>query len=669
MRHLAWTNLKRHRHSTLIGAVAAGVLIALAYAVGALIDMRPLMHATGSVLEDSRLMPAVMTLAWILLLIFIVAFLIYLNTLLLARRTEELDMYRLLGMPSSRLGGVLIWEALMTGAAALVIGLVGGVLLSKLLAMALVRLMGFQTAIGIQWSLQIAGQLIGLFLLVYLIVGAVNAAFVRTLGHQRGRRAEAQHLPPRLSGWQVVLACAGMLLVGWSAIGTGNYFAWVRPLRQLTGLPGWGQLGLLTFCGILGTYLVFRQSLPAAAFLLARWRVVRRHAKWLLAANTLYQRWRRDHFALWLITLLSTLTIAVLGSAAMLLQLGQREVENSMPLPITASVSNDALVEKKAAGLITRQAKVTTKRMVGKTTLRRQGRDDTTTTLYQVMRLSDYQRIRQWQPNLPALQVAPGQAALVLSDPAFLRRGPAQRLVNAGRQITFPADGRTLAISDLTTAFPLGSAIYFDRGLVVADSDFEAMRGVNDPLAIYWLKETAAGHRVEQQLDDQTQIDYVRYDQAVRKGSKLPTMTKDTDDSFSRSGLNVRRPMARAVDTLFGFAVFITLLMGGAVLVATACILLLKQVTHAQGRAPVRRVLWQLGMPTSQLTGVAYVSTFGVYLAPLVFASLNAFVIVHFIASATAGQTGGLVLVVWAIYSLVDLAFAWLAAQLTDRYG
>ena len=73
--------------------------------------------------------------------VFCIALMFYTNSFLIKRRKKELGLYCVLGMEKRHVALVLFFETLFTAIACLALGLVFGVLFSKLLFMALLYLL------------------------------------------------------------------------------------------------------------------------------------------------------------------------------------------------------------------------------------------------------------------------------------------------------------------------------------------------------------------------------------------------------------------------------------------------------------------------------------------------------------------------------------------------
>ena len=129
--------------------LAMGVLMAaICYILSALSRSDALRTLPGG---DNLCM--IMALGNVVLLIFSVIFLFYTNSFLIRRRRREFGLYNVLGMSKRNLARILTWETLLTAAIAIAGGLFFGMLLSKLIELAIVKMMGGTATLAFPFDL------------------------------------------------------------------------------------------------------------------------------------------------------------------------------------------------------------------------------------------------------------------------------------------------------------------------------------------------------------------------------------------------------------------------------------------------------------------------------------------------------------------------------------
>ncbi|WP_125702849.1 FtsX-like permease family protein [Lacticaseibacillus daqingensis] len=663
MGQLIRTSLKRHATTNWLFALMGTAMVAVVYAVLAMTDAVALMRRLGQVSATPDMVPAFLVVLTVILLLFTIVFLLYMNALLLARRTTEIGTYRMLGMPASRLALGLVIESLALGAVTVVLGLIAGVGLSKFFVMMLMRMMQLKLTTGLLWSPRAALELAGLFSLVYGVLGALNAVTVLGTPLRRVLMPSTGGTMPPLTGWRGVLG--GVSLTGLLAayVGAFNLIPWTYAVARIPNAAPVLWLGLIAL-GVLCTYGLFRLTLPGLAGAVARSPWVRRQAVWLLTLTDLRKRLRHNSHSLFLTTMLATLTMTVLGSGAMLYQFSQGLVQQTIALDGVVSASGrKAFAQGAKAEWVTQTVTLPTKLVAG--TLQGAGHAKDK-TLYNVIALSDYQRIRRVQSGLPTVAPTADGAVLILYGQALIRRtwlAPHERWT-----VKLPRVATQLTITQITSRFPLGGNAYFDRALVVRDATYAAMKAPRDVLTGYRLSTGAAVDRYVTKMDNRALSDHASYQAAALTGQKTLRVTPSpTSGTISRSAISLKAPMLRLMNTTFGLSLFIAVLLGFVFMVATASILLMKQLVAGVQERASRQTLAQLGMPAAAIRRVVLHQTLAVFALPLCFGALNTGLIIHSVSTFLDDPGLGLVAAVVAVYVGVYIGFALLTVRLIQQ--
>lgn len=77
--------------------------------------------------------------------IFAVIFLFYTNSFLIKRRKKELGLYSILGLEKKHIARVLFCETVVVTVISLTLGLIGGILIGKLLFLLLLNIVHFKS--------------------------------------------------------------------------------------------------------------------------------------------------------------------------------------------------------------------------------------------------------------------------------------------------------------------------------------------------------------------------------------------------------------------------------------------------------------------------------------------------------------------------------------------
>lgn len=101
--------------------------------------------------------------------IFAVAFILYINSFLMKRRTKEFGLFNVLGMDKPQIASVVFIETLLSFLIAVAGGILFGTLFAKLVQLALLRMIHYGGNIQMQLSLLPVLNTIGIFGLIYFI--------------------------------------------------------------------------------------------------------------------------------------------------------------------------------------------------------------------------------------------------------------------------------------------------------------------------------------------------------------------------------------------------------------------------------------------------------------------------------------------------------------------
>lgn len=102
--------------------------------------------------------------------IFALIFLYYTNSFLIRRRQKEFGLYHILGMGKRSLVKILIWENILTAAVSILLGLICGVLFSRLAELAAARIVSGEIGFGFTIEPKAAGMTAALFLCIFFLI-------------------------------------------------------------------------------------------------------------------------------------------------------------------------------------------------------------------------------------------------------------------------------------------------------------------------------------------------------------------------------------------------------------------------------------------------------------------------------------------------------------------
>lgn len=235
---LAIRNVRRAGRDYAIYFITVTLGVAMFYAFNAVKSQAVLFDALSA---DSVRMLNLLTMLigmFSVVVALVLGFLVvYANRFLIRRRRREFGTYLLLGMSASRVSGVLLFETVIVGIASLVMGLVLGIAISQGLSFATAALMGTTMT---KYRFIVSAEALGLTVLCFIAIFAVSALvdiiYIRrcklaTLlsAREANEGTAIVNMPLRIIGFIVsivLLACAyWQLAINGLQMADGHFYA------------------------------------------------------------------------------------------------------------------------------------------------------------------------------------------------------------------------------------------------------------------------------------------------------------------------------------------------------------------------------------------------------------------------------------------------------------
>jgi len=211
---LALTNIKKN------GKIYLPYLITSTFTVAMFYMMHSLSVNGGYIdMEVGRTMlPYIMNLGTWVVMIFSVIFLFYINSFLIKRRKKEVALYNILGMEKKHIMIMMFCETLLTSIFSLIIGILFGVVLSRLLFLFLVHLAGLNTSLSFVVPIDSIHFTIALYIPIFFASYLFNIIQIKIANPvELLRGSQAGEREPKTK-WILTL-------VGLVALGGGYYIA------------------------------------------------------------------------------------------------------------------------------------------------------------------------------------------------------------------------------------------------------------------------------------------------------------------------------------------------------------------------------------------------------------------------------------------------------------
>ena len=238
---LAWTNIRKNKQVYLPYILTATGIVMMFYIVAHLAeDKEVASFPSGTTLQ------LILTLGMIVIGVFSVIFLYYTNSFLMKRRKTDLGLYNGLGMGKSHLARILFWETLYIAGISLGIGILAGILFSKVGQLGLFKIL----AVNASYTFRVYGNVVWITVLLFTAIFAL--IYLNSL-HQIMKSSARELLSSNAAGEKEPRANFLLALIGVILLAAGYVLATIinNPLEAI------GIFFIAVILVILGTYACF----------------------------------------------------------------------------------------------------------------------------------------------------------------------------------------------------------------------------------------------------------------------------------------------------------------------------------------------------------------------------------------------------------------------------
>lgn len=263
---------------------------------------------------------------WIVAL-FAVIFLFYTNSFLMRRRQKEFGLYNILGMGKGNLSLLLLWENVFLFIASLGAGLLGGIALSKLAELGLMRVIRGGITYDFTINPEAIADTVILFAVIFLLIflkGLVQLWRLSTVSLLKSENTGER--PPRAN---YLLGFGGIVLLA------AAYYMAVSIQSPLSALTFFFiAVGMV----IVATYLVFVSGSVMLCRLLQKNKGYYYKKNHFVSVSSMAYRMRRNGAGLASICILSTMVLVMLLGSGSLYFGAEDSLRARFPRDITTSV-------------------------------------------------------------------------------------------------------------------------------------------------------------------------------------------------------------------------------------------------------------------------------------------------------------------------------------------
>lgn len=235
--------------------------------------------------------------------VFSILFLFYTNSFLMRRRKKEFGLYNILGMGKGNLARILLWETLIVTVLSLGIGLLCGIVLSKVAELGMLNILSLEVSFAFQIEIQAVYQTIVLFLVIFALILLNSLRQIHLTNPIELLHSETVGEKPPKANW--VLAVLGLFLLG------GAYWLAISIQDPLSALI-WFFVAVIMV--IIGTYFLFIAGSVSFCKLLQKNKRYYYKTHHFISVSSMVYRMKRNGAGLASICILCTMVLVMVSS-------------------------------------------------------------------------------------------------------------------------------------------------------------------------------------------------------------------------------------------------------------------------------------------------------------------------------------------------------------------
>lgn len=324
---LAWDGIRKNKRFYLPYILTCIGMIMMFYIIHYLAAMQTLSNMPGGGAMEAILGFGV----WVIVL-FAAIFLFYTNSFLMRRRQKEFGLYNMLGMGKNHLSILLFWENLILFIISMFLGLLGGILLSKMAELFLTMLIGGEVTYTLRIDMEAFKDTWIIFVSIFLLIFIKGLFQIRTLSAIALIKSENYGEKPPKANY--LLGIVGIIILAVA------YYIALSIKSPLTALS-WFFIAVCMV--IIATYLLFICGSVMLCKLLQKNKNYYYKPNHFVSVSSMAYRMKRNGAGLASICILSTMVLVIMmGSGS--LYVGKEDSLNTR-YPHDFTISVDYLTE------------------------------------------------------------------------------------------------------------------------------------------------------------------------------------------------------------------------------------------------------------------------------------------------------------------------------------
>lgn len=576
-------------------------------------------------LSASSKASAAFNAASIVIALFSVLFIWYSNSFFIKKRKKEIGLYALLGIENKDIGLLLFFETLIIGVAAIVIGVIAGVVFSKFMLGILIKLIGLNLNINFAVSIKGIFETFILFILIFLVIAYQSNRIIYKF--KLIELFKASSTSEKAKKGSKLLAIISIIFI---LAGYGVYLSTLNGMDLILGAF------VTLFMVVIGTFLFF------SSFMFF---IIKKQQKNgsnyykglnMISTSQLLYRIKSNAKMLSIIAILSATTLTAIGASISVYFMSSKVVEQQAPYSYTLKIDNKEYIKEFEKSLSnSKNHKLIDKSIFNYMTLdSSQSNSYGFKEKYEVISLSNLNKI---------LKLNGDKEVGNINDNEFIHVYPEDRGFDAKSSITINDSGKDV---NLKLKSDLDKKLYNSNGpndtIVVSDNEFENLKLNNESKNYYTynISNQKDGEQFENTVKKLTEK-YAVGDYKKPVGSLYLSYYSTFKNGFTSSGIMV----------------FIGVFVGLVFLVCTGSVIFFKLLSEAQDEAPRYTVLKKIGVDEDDIKSSVYKQVGFNFFLPLVLGSLHS-IVANYVVCHILSQNLSIVML-WTLipYSIIYIIY------------
>lgn len=563
--------------------------------------------------------------ASIVIALFSVLFIWYSNSFFIKKRKKEIGLYALLGIENKEIGLLLFFETLIIGVAAIIIGIISGIVFSKLMLGILIKLIGLDLSINFAVSIKGIFDTFILFILIFLVIAYQSNRIIYKFKLIELFKASSTSEKAKKGSKLLAILSIVFILVGY-----GVYLSTTNGIDLILGAF------VTLFMVVVGTFLFF------SSFMFF---IIKKQQKNgsnyykglnMISTSQLLYRIKSNAKMLSVIAILSATTLTAIGVSISVYFMSSQMVEQQAPYSYTLSLDNKEYIKEFEQTL----ADSKNHELVDKFTLSYLDLDSYQNNSYGFK--DSYQIISL--SNLNEILKLEGDKELgSINDKEFIHVDSGMIKEYEKSDINLNNNGKSVSLNRKSSLEKkLFNSFGSSEMIVVSDNEFKNLKE-NNELEHYY------SYNITNQKDGEE-----FHKKVLKVTEKYPS---ENEKRSSSSYVFSYYQTFKDEFTSSGIMVFIGVFVGLVFLVCTGSVIFFKLLSEAQDEAPRYTVLNKIGVDEDDIKSSVYKQVGFNFFLPLLLGSAHS-IVANYVVCYILGQNLSIVML-WTLipYSIIYITY------------